>query len=153
MAKKNSTSGVVTVVRSSKGRKTKSDVRLITTHANGAAFSDKRPGVIATIVEMLSQASEKAPVEKSVILAKLVERFPDRPEANMKSTLMMQVPSGLKIEKRIIVRSNEHGYWIDKKASEQLQAEYKAAKEAAKEAARVAAEKAAKEAAKGNKKK
>lgn len=100
------------------------------THVGGVAFTAARPGVIAVMIEHLSRASEQAPVTKDAILADLVKRFPERKEVKMKSTLMMQVPSGLRTEKRIVVRKSEDkskpGYYIDAQATAVLQAEWKA---------------------------
>ena len=79
----------------------------------------KRPGVIQTILECLRGASSKNPVTKDDILKVLVKRFPDRPEAAMKSTLNSQVPSGLRAEKDLECESKElpdggKGWWLPK---------------------------------------
>lgn len=89
--------------------------------------TQKRPGVLAKMVECLEAASEKSPVTKESILEVLVKAFPDREEAKMKSTLSMQMPSGLRTEKKIILGSKtlpegRKGYWIDKKATKEFQA-------------------------------
>lgn len=81
-------------------------------HANGAAFTDKRPGVIATIIELLKNATSKKPVTKDAMLKTLTKRFPDRGEDKMKATLSMQVPAGLRTEKGLEVSKNENGYWL-----------------------------------------
>lgn len=100
------------------------------THVGGVAFTTARPGVIAVMIEHLSKATSEHPVTKETILDDLVVRFPDRTREKMKSTLMMQVPSGLRTEKRIVVRKSEDkskpGYYIDAQATAALQAEWKA---------------------------
>jgi hypothetical protein len=68
------------------------------THANGAEFSTERPGVLASIVALLRKA-HPAGVSKGAIVAALVREYPDRDEGKMKSTVAMQVPSGLRIER------------------------------------------------------
>jgi len=67
-------------------------------HANTAAFSESRPGVLAVIVGELERAHPHG-IAKAGIVAALVKAFPDRDEAKMKSTVAMQVPSGLRIER------------------------------------------------------
>lgn len=102
------------------------------THANGAVFTDKRPGVLAVLVIRLSDASEAEPVTKKQILATLVRAFPDRESAKMWATIQMQVPSGLKTEKKLILTSKEvsegdkktKGYWIDQTATEAYKASF-----------------------------
>lgn len=102
-----------------------------TTHANGAALSSKRPGVLAALVQYLTAASKTAPVTKTQILDLLVTLFPERAREKMKATVSMQVPAGLRTEKKIILDSvkvgegenAEKGYWIDAKAT----AEYRKA--------------------------
>lgn len=89
-----------------------------TTHAGGVKFTEKRPGVIAAMVEMLQAASKTKPVTKSTMLAKLVKLFPERGEEKLKATLMMQVPAGLRYEKGIVLDSTDteggKGYWVAK---------------------------------------
>lgn len=106
-----------------------SDVR-IETHANGVKFSNKRPGVIACIVEMLRNANADTPISKLDILTELVKRFPERGSDKLQATLTMQVPSGLLIEKKIKVQtvvdqsSKVRRYYIDKNETDKLQAAY-----------------------------
>lgn len=108
-----------------------SDVR-IETHANGVKFSNKRPGVIACIVEMLRNANADKPISKLDILTELVKRFPERGQDKLQATLTMQVPSGLLIEKKIKVQtvidasSKVRRYWIDQSETNKLQAAYAA---------------------------
>lgn len=73
----------------------------------------KRPGVIYEIIRKLRMASATEPVTKEGILIHLKACFPTRDEAAMKSTIASQVPSGLKIEKSIVVQKNDKGYWIE----------------------------------------
>lgn len=85
-----------------------------TAHANNAAFTNVRPGVLAFIENMLRRAeSDNAPVTKSAILAACVAQFQDREESKMKTTIAMQVPSGFKIEKGYIIVSSSEGYRFD----------------------------------------
>jgi hypothetical protein len=76
------------------------------------ADSEDSPGVIASIVEFLREATEATPLSKAGILAKLTERFPDRPPEAMKKTIGCQVPSRLRSEKGLAVRQNAGGFWI-----------------------------------------
>lgn len=70
-------------------------------------------GVIATIIECLKGATKKKPISKETILKVLIEKFPDRQPGAMKSTISSQIPSGLKVEKKIEVQgSNEKGWWL-----------------------------------------
>jgi len=78
------------------------------------AKEDKGPGVIASIVEFLKEATAKNPIDKKTILAKLVERFPERGEDAMKSTINIQVPSRLSKDKGLNIKKNEDGYFIGK---------------------------------------
>lgn len=77
-----------------------------------AAPAAKKPGVIAVILETLRSATEKKPASREAILAILIDRFPERAPAAMKSTVSSQVPSGLKAEKGLICSKNEKGYWL-----------------------------------------
>jgi hypothetical protein len=80
----------------------------------------RKAGVISTIVECLSKATEKRPVTKEQILAVCVERFGPGTEQNrrpesMKNTISAQVPTGLKIEKpHLTVMKNGDGYYLAK---------------------------------------
>jgi hypothetical protein len=73
----------------------------------------KKPGVIATILSILQNASAKKPVKKEEILTQLVAKFPDRPEGSMRSTINIQVPSRLRVEKGVQISKNENGYWAE----------------------------------------
>lgn len=95
---KSKPAAVVVASKKSKGGKF-----ALLTHANGADFSETRPGVISTIVTLLCAG----PISKPALLATLVKRFPARGEDKMKATLAMQVPSGLHIEKGYVVVTQE----------------------------------------------
>ena len=74
----------------------------------------KKVGVIASIVEILSAASETNPISKENLLHFLEKRFPERESKAMVSTISTQVPSRLKSAKGIIVsKDNEGGWWIE----------------------------------------
>lgn len=74
----------------------------------------KKPGVITAIIRCLREANEKSPTTKDAILKELVELFPDRAPAAMKSTISSQVPSGLKTEKNLRCQTNGNGgWWLD----------------------------------------
>lgn len=81
-------------------------------HVSGLTLTEKRPGVIATIVALLARATETKPVTKSRILSTLVKRFPERGEDKMAATLNMQIPAGLRAEKGLEVHHNDKGYWL-----------------------------------------
>ena len=105
-----------------------------TRHANGMKLTKDRPGVIATMKSMLFAASKDSPVTKSSIFATLLEKFPERDAGKMKSTTMMQVPSGLRSEARIVLvsvklaNSAEHAYYVDIDATQAMQAAHALAK-------------------------
>ena len=86
-----------------KNRKSASSLAITQQHANGAAFTPQRPGVLALIVDLLKRATRAHPITKGEIVAKLAEHYSEREPAKMKTTVSMQVPSGLKIEKGYIV--------------------------------------------------
>lgn len=67
-------------------------------HERGVAFSENRPGVLSMIKNLLFSASPESPITKLEILDALCLAFPERDRAKMKSTVSMQVPSGLKLE-------------------------------------------------------
>ena len=81
-----------------------------------AAPAKKGPGVIASIVKMLTDASEQKPITKAQILKKLGTMFPDgtiEPGHGMHITVTVQVPHRLREDKRYDVRDNgEKAYWI-----------------------------------------
>ncbi len=71
----------------------------ISSHANGADFSESRPGVLAFFVTQLLKAHGKGGLTKKGLLALACEEFPDRTPEKLKSTIAMQLPSGFYIEK------------------------------------------------------
>ena len=80
----------------------------------------KKPGILAVIVETLTKASKTKPVTREDITAALVKQFPDRDPKGMKSTVSSQVPSGLKAEKNIVLGTDgkkpNAGFWMPKAA-------------------------------------
>lgn len=73
----------------------------------------KKPGVIATIIKALQSASEKNPITKEGVLAKLVVAFPERLRKAMLNTVHSQIPTGLKTEKKMIVKTDgKKGFWL-----------------------------------------
>lgn len=77
-------------------------------HANGHKFGASRPGVLATLVELLVNAGrKKQPMTKDAILDELEKRFADRGRDKMNATVSMQLGGGLKIEKNIIVNKSD----------------------------------------------
>jgi hypothetical protein len=83
--------------------------------ANGKAPEEKAergPGVIATIMEIVTGASERKPVSKEDILAELQKAFPDRDPQSMMSTINIQVPSRLRSDKGLNVQKNADGYYV-----------------------------------------
>ena len=94
-------------------------------HSNGATFSIERPGVLATLYELMWRAEQAgAPLTKAEVLAHCVQAFAERPEANMKTTISAQLPGQFKLERGfILTRSlNAAGhvaFALDSKASEE----------------------------------
>lgn len=72
----------------------------------------KGVGVIATIAECLTSASERKPVTKAEVLDVLVKKFPDRPAASLKSTINHQIPSYLR-KAGFDVQKSDKGYWAE----------------------------------------
>jgi hypothetical protein len=68
-----------------------------------------KPGIIAHILKMLTEASEKEPVTKAAIFDSLCKTF-DNPPESMKSTINHQVPTYLTYAGHDI-RKNSNGYW------------------------------------------
>lgn len=106
-------------------------------HRNGTAFTDKRPGVCAIIIEMWRKGSEKKPVTKDAVVAEIIKRLPDRDPAKTKS-LVAGAPSWLLTYNGIQVKSaptaeGRKGYWIpDSETEEVVAARLKKIREAAK---------------------
>lgn len=74
---------------------------------------EKKPGVIASIVEILKTGSAKKPLTKTQIHDRLKKKFPDRPEASMWTTINIQVPSRLRVDRNVVVQKNTEGYWVN----------------------------------------
>lgn len=83
-----------------------------------SAAKNGGPGIIASIVEFLTAATEEKPINKERILAKLVKRFPDRGPDSMKNTINIQVPNRIKTDKKLNVIKTENGYYIAGKTAE-----------------------------------
>jgi len=71
------------------------------------------PGIIASIVEFLSEANKSKPLSKAALLAKLAERFKDRDTNGMKRTVHCQLPGRLVVSGFNVVKC-EGGYFIQK---------------------------------------
>ena len=73
----------------------------------------KRPGVIASIAEVITGADK--PVTVDEIVEELVKRFPDRAKKSMKSTVKVQIggkrPTRLEKSRKItlIIKENTEG--------------------------------------------
>ncbi len=80
-----------------------------------AAKEKSGPGVIESIIEFVTAASATNPIDKAGVLAKLVKRFPERGEDQMKTTVGIQLPSRLNKEKlNGRIKKNEKGYYLGK---------------------------------------
>jgi len=71
----------------------------------------KKPGVIATIVTLISSK----PMSKKKLLKELVKAFPDRDADKMEKTLNIQVPNRIRKEKNESLTENKKGKWLFKK--------------------------------------
>jgi hypothetical protein len=75
----------------------------------------KGPGVIASVLEFLTEASAKAPVTKEDLVNRLAKRFPDRPKESMAKTVNVQVPGRLSREQGVnVVKAEDGGFYIKK---------------------------------------
>ncbi|QEG39389.1 hypothetical protein [Roseimaritima ulvae] len=100
--------------KSTRAKKTVSKPAASTSKAK-AKDKPKAPGVIASIIEVLTKATKTKPVTKEQLLAQLVKRFPERTPEAMTRTINCQVPSRLLSDKGIKVQSTDKapkGYWI-----------------------------------------
>lgn len=95
-------------------------------HWNNVSVTNKRPGVLAVMLDTIQAATKEEPVTKSQVLAALVAAFPERDALKMKATVAMWMPAGIRAERKIILDSREVetsktesalGYWIDAKAT------------------------------------
>jgi len=105
MSKKNnstSKSEAKPVVKS-EAKQAKPKVIKIHKHANGAEFSESRPGCLAVLVARCLQATKEKPISKSMLTAYMCEKFADRDPAGIKRTCAGQLPCQLRGEKGIIM--------------------------------------------------
>jgi hypothetical protein len=96
----------------------KAPVVKIEAHANGAAFSDARPGVLASMLELLSKATREKPITKTQVLDALCAEYAERDRAKLKATVTGQLGGQWRSEKGIIVEraytaGGERGYYVD----------------------------------------
>jgi hypothetical protein len=94
-----------------------------TTKEKGNAHANLKPSskiesgestttVVASIIEFLGEGSHEKPVGKEEILEKLIQRFPEKDDASLKSTFGTLVPGRLWETKEIEVVKSPRGYWI-----------------------------------------
>lgn len=86
---------------------------LIETHFKNKDGSRRKAGVIQTLVEFLQESSEDDPINKTDLCNKVLERFPNKTEKAVMSSIDSQVPTRLKTVKGIEVHRNKNGYWIN----------------------------------------
>ncbi len=73
-------------------------------HSNGATFTAERPGVLATLYELMWAAEQNdAPMSKAEVLAECVRLFSDRPAENMKTTISAQLPGQFKLARGFVL--------------------------------------------------
>jgi hypothetical protein len=85
------------------------------------ASSRKAPPTTAKvgIIETITDCLRKKHCTKEQILARLVQKFPQRPADGMKRTVSIQVPTGLKTRKGLNVQKDAGGkYFIAEKTAE-----------------------------------
>lgn len=68
-----------------------------------------KPGIIATIVDLVAKSGKKG-ISKAEILESLKEDFPDRSEQSMKNTINVQVPARINKERFKVVKVGEDRY-------------------------------------------
>lgn len=76
----------------------------------GSKNKERKPGVIATIQELIT---DKGPITKEKMLKELVKKFPDREEKSMKNTINVQVPNRMAKDKGIKINKNDKGYFVE----------------------------------------
>ena len=96
--------------------KTSSARRPAQPRTNSTAVKGKKPGVGATIIELLTGASRAESISKDKIMQVLTKRFPERQEKSMRSTLDTHIGGDI-AAKGLAVHKNENGYWIRGKVS------------------------------------
>lgn len=79
--------------------------------AKKAAEKAKGPGIIATIVELIENASKKKGISKDEILEELEKRFPEKEASSMKSTINVQVPNRITRERWEVGKTKDGGYF------------------------------------------
>ncbi len=79
----------------------------------GASNFGKGEGICAAVVDLLTKATAKKPITKQTIVAKMVERFPDRDPVALQRTVYGQVNYNL--PKKGVEVKGEHktGYWVE----------------------------------------
>jgi hypothetical protein len=113
----------------------------VTSHGNGAAFSEQRPGIIAYILSRLYKATEKEPVTKAMMYEEVVKEFKDRSASSLHVTVNAQmVPCRQWADRRIklcnVSVGRAKGFWLPadetlEKGRERKKEEAAAAKAAA----------------------
>jgi hypothetical protein len=81
------------------------------TPKSAPAKGPKPPGVISSIVELLSAASKEKPITKDQLVERLAKRFPDRDPKAMRVTCNVQLGSRIERERGIKLHKSEDGYW------------------------------------------
>jgi len=71
----------------------------------------KVPGVIETIFNSIEKSGEKG-VSKAQILARLVQKFPDRDKLGMEKTINVQLPKRMSKERAVKIEKTEKGNFI-----------------------------------------
>jgi hypothetical protein len=78
-----------------------------------APAAERGPGVIASILKFLQSGTAKKPVTKEDVHQKLIKLFPDRDADSMWSTINIQIPNRLRVDRGVHVNRNENGYWVE----------------------------------------
>ena len=73
---------------------------------------DGKPGVIDSIVEFLSTATEQKPISKPTIVQMVKKRFPKKEVEKIESTVGQNVPTKLRTNRGLDIRKNEKGYYL-----------------------------------------
>lgn len=72
---------------------------------NAGEKKEKKPGVIATILDMITAK----PMTEDQIVAALVKKFPDRLEESMRKTVKVQLPNRMSKEKGVNIVKDDKG--------------------------------------------
>ena len=70
-------------------------------------------GIKSYVIGILENASDKKPVRKNQVAAKVVRQFPDRDPRVLKNTVEYYIPGYLR-KCGVAVKSSTEGYWIEK---------------------------------------